>query len=116
MLIVGFLRSESRVLLRRPLSWLVYLGRISYGLYVFHLLALTIMSKLLFIPIIGVPLNFERRLISAFVLTVVLATASYKWLEQPFLRLKKRFSYLRQECGEQVSAKKTPVLQTTPAQ
>ena len=115
MLIVAVLRSESEVLLRRPLSWLVYLGRISYGLYVFHLLALTIMSKLLFLPIIGVPLNFERRVFFAFVLTVMLATASYKWLEQPFLKLKTRFTYLRPERGEQVSAKRMPALQTKPA-
>ena len=51
------------------------------------------MSKLSFIPVLQIPLNFERRLLFSFLLTVILAAVSYRWLEQPFLRLKKRFSY-----------------------
>ena len=92
-LLVSFLTTNSRILYRRPFTWLVYLGRISYGLYVFHLFALTLMSKLLVIPVIQIPLNFERRLLCSFLLTVILAAISYRWLEQPFLRLKKRFSH-----------------------
>ena len=83
----------TRLLYRAPFRWVVYLGRISYGLYVFHLFALALMSGLSSIPVLGIPLNFERRLLLSFLLTVILAAASYKWLEQPFLRLKKRFSY-----------------------
>lgn len=92
-LLVAFLTTNSRLLYLPAFKWLVYLGRISYGLYVFHLFALTLMAKLLFIPLLQIPLNFERRLLFAFLLTVILAAVSYRWLEQPFLRLKKRFSY-----------------------
>lgn len=92
-LLVAFLTTNSRLLYRAPFTWLVYLGRISYGLYVFHLFALTLMSELLVIPVLQIQLNFERRLLFSFLLTVILAAVSYRWLEQPFLRLKKRFSY-----------------------
>ena len=71
-----------------PFTWLVYLGRISYGLYVFHLFALALVTKQLVFP-----LGFEGRLLVSFLLTVLLAAVSYRSLEQPFLRLKKRFSY-----------------------
>ena len=92
-LLLAFLKTNAPLLHRAPFTWLVYLGRISYGLYVFHLFSLTLMSELSSIPVLGIPLNFERRLLFSFLLTVVLATASYRLLEQPFLRLKKRFSY-----------------------
>jgi peptidoglycan/LPS O-acetylase OafA/YrhL len=94
------LQNEVRLLCRPPFSWLMYLGRISYGLYVFHLFALALMAKLLVVPLLGIPLNFERRFICAFLLTVILAAASYRWLELPFLRLKKRFTYSRDKASD----------------
>lgn len=89
-LLVAALQTDAPILRRRPFSWLVYLGRISYGLYVFHLFSLTLMSKQS--SLLGIPLNFERRFVLSFVLTVMLAAASYRWLELPFLRLKNRFA------------------------
>jgi peptidoglycan/LPS O-acetylase OafA/YrhL len=91
MLIAAVLRTHAEFLLRAPFSWLVYLGRISYGLYVFHLLAIALVAKLLIVNL-GVPLNFELRLLFSFGLTVLLAAVSYRWLERPFLDLKKRFT------------------------
>ena len=96
LLLVSVLRSEVRLLRVPPFSWLVYLGRISYGLYVFHLFALALIGQLAFVPVLGVPLNFELRLVLSFLLTVALATVSYKLLEQPFLRLKDRFRPTRE--------------------
>jgi peptidoglycan/LPS O-acetylase OafA/YrhL len=87
MLLIAFLRSEAPLLRVRPLSWIVYLGRISYGLYVFHLFALALVMQL------AVSVGYELRVLFSFMLTVALAAVSYKLLEQPFLRLKKRFSY-----------------------
>ena len=91
-LLVAVIKNEVP-LLRVPIfSWLVYLGRISYGLYVFHLFALALMMKVLFVPALGIPLSFPVRVLLSFLLTVGLASTSYSWLELPFLRLKERFS------------------------
>jgi peptidoglycan/LPS O-acetylase OafA/YrhL len=91
MLLLSVLQANASFLRRPVFSWLVYLGRISYGLYVFHLLALALVPQIV-IGYFGIPLNFELRVLLSFVLTVVFASASYTWLEQPFLRLKERFT------------------------
>ena len=91
LLLSAVLRSEARLLSIPPFSWLVYLGRISYGLYIFHLFALALMTQVLVIPVLGVQLNFQLRFVLSFLLTVAFATVSYKVLELPFLRLKERF-------------------------
>lgn len=66
---------------------LVYLGRISYGLYVWHVLALAIVSLLLtkYSPLYA---------LAGFAATILLSAISYRWLEQPFLKLKKRFTHV----------------------
>ena len=92
-LLIAILQSNAQLLYVRPFSWLVYLGRISYGLYVFHLFALAVVMKLSFIPLLGIPLNFAGRVALSLILTIGLAAISYKWLEQPFLKLKKRFTH-----------------------
>jgi len=77
---------------------LVYMGRISYGLFMFHAFALWIsvhaMEKL--------PAPWNCRLVFmvlGFSLTTALGAASYHWLEQPFLRLKKRFAFVTSPLG-----------------
>lgn len=90
LMIVGVLapmRSSKPV---RMVRILVYLGRISYGLYVFHSTAI----DLTFVPSSS-STRWVLNLTSSFGLTVLLAAASYRWLESPFLRLKGRFSHVR---------------------
>ncbi|MBZ5672987.1 MAG: acyltransferase [Acidobacteriia bacterium] len=53
-----------------------YLGKISYGLYVFHAAAIRIVPS----PILALPL------------TMAIAAVSYRYLESPFLRLKERYT------------------------
>jgi peptidoglycan/LPS O-acetylase OafA/YrhL len=53
-----------------------YLGKISYGLYVFHAAAIRLVPS---------PL-------AALSLTIAISAVSYRYLESPFLRLKKRFA------------------------
>ncbi len=73
----------------------VYLGRISYGLYVYHGTAIVAASWLLapcaaWVKWPGVPL-------ASFVATVAVSAASYRWFETPFLKLKERFQYVRSQ-------------------
>jgi peptidoglycan/LPS O-acetylase OafA/YrhL len=78
-----------RVFASRPL---VALGRISYGLYVYQLLALELASHLFarFVPDAGrVPLAaWAAECLVGLTLTIAFAAASYRWLERPFLRRK----------------------------
>jgi peptidoglycan/LPS O-acetylase OafA/YrhL len=80
----GFLQLPP-TLMPRPL---VYLGRISYGLYVFHTFILLICSQVLAV-------HFHIRgglwALPALPLIVLMAALSYQFLEKPFLKLKHRF-------------------------
>jgi len=70
---------------------LIYLGKISYGLYVLHMLAMFIVSRLFQ----GLPHGSTRaavQIILIFGVTVALAALSYQFLERPFLKLKDRFT------------------------
>jgi peptidoglycan/LPS O-acetylase OafA/YrhL len=64
--------------------WIAYLGRISYGLYVFHLLAgMFVFGLLVRLRIhISVPM-FD---LLALTFTIAIAALSYKYFETPFLR------------------------------
>lgn len=69
---------------------LIFLGRISYGLYVFHLAMLTLVWF-----VFG---KFTLTSAAAgLVLTILAAALSYYLLEQPFLRLKKRFTRVQSQ-------------------
>jgi peptidoglycan/LPS O-acetylase OafA/YrhL len=89
------LRSDS-VIVRS----LVYLGKISYGLYVYDLIAIFIGRLLLFRGALGTLVSpgnppwtaLPIYLVLAFGLNVALAAVSYRFLESPFLRLKERFA------------------------
>jgi len=77
------------ILSRQPAwHWLdhpvmVYLGKISYSLYLYHLLALGIAFRL-------VPHPLGARVMVSLLLCVLIASCSYWFVELPFLRLKHR--------------------------
>jgi peptidoglycan/LPS O-acetylase OafA/YrhL len=68
-----------------------YLGKISYGFYVYHLAALYAAEKLL-----GLVSDGSRPAVFAagLLLTVGAASLSYAILERPFLLLKERFAFV----------------------
>lgn len=72
-------------------GWLTYLGRISYGLYVFHFFAISIVRK--YIVVDHAFGEWALQFVAAFALTVACAALSYRYFERPFLRLKERFSH-----------------------
>jgi peptidoglycan/LPS O-acetylase OafA/YrhL len=85
-ILYGCLYSRSRLLTG---DWVVRLGKISYGLYMLHYTGLLLTLSLLR-PSWGWELLAAKAM--AFVVTLVLAFASYRWIESPFLRLKSRFA------------------------
>jgi peptidoglycan/LPS O-acetylase OafA/YrhL len=77
----------------RFLEWapLRYLGKISYGLYIYHFPVIWLVSQ---IPNFGVSENLIPPLIFilSFIVTVAVASLSYAVLEKPFLKLKDRLA------------------------
>ena len=71
---------------------LLYLGKISYGLYVLHEFAHFCAARLIRA---STPMAVFAQSIAGLTLTVLLAAASYRWLESPFLRLKERFAHVQ---------------------
>ena len=88
-LLLALFMVQLLILSRQPAwHWLdhpvmVYLGKISYSLYLYHLLALGIASRL-------APHQVGARVILSLVLCVLIASCSYWFIELPFLRLKHR--------------------------
>lgn len=87
-LLIGCLCIRERTALHPVLSWrpLAYVGKISYGIYLMHMLCANVARRA-----IG-----ERFGVALFCLTVVtvilVASISYRWLEKPLLRLGHRWS------------------------
>jgi peptidoglycan/LPS O-acetylase OafA/YrhL len=80
--IIATITTSGSSLLGRALAWrpLVWIGLISYSLYLWQQLFLTaLMPAPLSLPWVGIPA------------AIACATASYWLVEKPFLRLKKRF-------------------------
>jgi peptidoglycan/LPS O-acetylase OafA/YrhL len=82
--------------------WIAWLGRLTYGLYVYHILAIQIGMKLA--SRLGAALGLQRP-VAFWLLTVVIssglaiaaATVSYYTLERFFLRLKARFVHVESQ-------------------
>lgn len=82
-------------------SPLVYLGRISYGMYVFHITMFWFVYEIFkdelaaFSKMTGL---YEWRnnvgFLIAFLATVIISLLSYRFFERPFLQLKKRFTFI----------------------
>jgi peptidoglycan/LPS O-acetylase OafA/YrhL len=87
LMFLGFLGLPAKLL---P-PGMIWLGKISYGLYVYHLLAITLVSDLPMAFATKGPIAFVLRIAAKLALTILLAAFSYKFFETRFLRLKKHF-------------------------
>jgi peptidoglycan/LPS O-acetylase OafA/YrhL len=89
----GFIITNLAVNPKRIISleWkpLHYLGKISYGLYMYHLLAITLSIKIVLL------FHFYDHFLLypiSFLVTIIFASLSYKYFEVPFLRRKLKYS------------------------
>ncbi len=82
-----------RLLSNQPL---VYLGQISYGLYVYHLLGIKYGTQIA--EFLGASVESRKGWVLTSVInllmTIIMSLISYAVLEKPFMRLKKRFALI----------------------
>jgi peptidoglycan/LPS O-acetylase OafA/YrhL len=92
---------QPRAWLARALSWspLVFVGKISYGVYLFHVVVMTALWGVLGLPdLTYVPLSTELVHIAVvFAGTVAVAWAHYRLVETPFLAMRERPFFTGQE-------------------
>jgi peptidoglycan/LPS O-acetylase OafA/YrhL len=78
--------------------WLRYLGRISYGMYIFHVLVITLIVRAW--ARAGMPVTGWRLPLAAFAATVLAGTVSWFGIEQFFLGMKRRSGRVAQAAPE----------------
>ncbi len=102
LILVAFLGINPKLL---P-GWIIYLGRISFGLYIFHIFATRItdlipIGRILkaLIPsfLLRAVLNPALSLGLPLALTIGMAAVSYRFIETPFLKMKKRHAMIESQ-------------------
>ena len=94
--IIACVVTESSSLLNWTLNmrWLCWVGALSYSLYLWHVPAIRLVE--------ASPLGEYTvlRILGGILLSFILAAASYRYVEQPFLRRRKRHEQLRETKAE----------------
>ena len=98
-LLILNLAASTRPVLWMEYRWLNFLGKISYGLYMLHSVAVVIVLRTLapWLDAQGPILSWLLTLTAVLLLTVIFASASYYGLEKPFLRLKEAFNRIKSQ-------------------
>lgn len=103
---LGFENFAGKVLELKPLR---YLGKITYGIYVYHYFPPLILVPLLnrFGYQLSIP-SFENFVLSGLV-TIAVASVSWNWFEQPINNLKQHFQYSTPAVVHSSEAKQTAI-------
>jgi peptidoglycan/LPS O-acetylase OafA/YrhL len=90
-LLMATFKNES--LINYSAGWISYLGKISYGIYLFHIFAIVFACKLVscFFDKEGSLLVTFFLCLSTLILSIVFGGISYHYYESYFLKLKQRF-------------------------
>lgn len=93
LLLLAIYSRRVEAILTRPV--LLHIGMVSYGMYLYHWIVQIVVSKLFELMHIHFSSAFRMStvmFVSVTLVTVAVATVSYRYLEKPILRLKKHFS------------------------
>jgi len=92
-LLAVFIPKNSTIIIHEK-NPLTYLGKISYGLYVYHVFVIVGLTKIFlhFKLFIDNWSNLSLFLIISFILSVIISSISYHFFEQPFLMLREKIT------------------------
>ncbi|GAA4364678.1 acyltransferase [Hymenobacter saemangeumensis] len=94
-LVLNLAQTDTSVVSLRH-KWLDYLGRISYGLYMLHGIAVVVGIRVASLLVADAsPAHHLLTFLVAVVVSILLAALSYHYLETPFLTIKKRFARIQ---------------------
>jgi peptidoglycan/LPS O-acetylase OafA/YrhL len=93
-LIIGQIRVNNRVI-NLETKVFDFLGRISYGIYVTHLLLIFFIAKLLNLVTIYGPLKYIMVYVVVLSTTIIFSYLSYNYIEKYFLNFKKKFEVVK---------------------
>ena len=69
-----------------------FFGKISYGIYVYHMIVIYLLSY--FLKKYTIEINHPAIFILVFLSTILVAWLSFNWFEKPFLKMKHRFTVI----------------------
>lgn len=93
-IIVGQINIKNRII-NLELKVLNFLGKISYGIYVIHILIIYLFSKIYTSISISNNLNYLIIYTSIILLTILFSWLSFEYFEKYFLRFKKKFEIIK---------------------
>lgn len=93
-MIVGQISTKNRIFSLEN-YFFVFIGKISYGIYVIHPLIVFLLSKFYKHLDIYIPVKYFLVYTSVIGLTILFAWISYKYYESPFLKLKSKFTIVK---------------------
>lgn len=101
---LGFSGRVGKLLEYRPL---VYLGKITYGIYIYHNLVPAFLASLFSLIGITYPVSGALSFFISSAVTILIAHLSWQWFEHPINELKDRFPY---------SSSRKPIIEKATAQ
>lgn len=84
------LSTNPRPIINLENKWMNYLGKVSYGIYMYHVLCI-VMAYKISLAIFGTHNNMMYYVLSI-VLTILISSISYEYMEAKFIHLKAKFS------------------------
>jgi len=84
-------------------KWMRYLGKISYGLYIYHYAVIWFVARIRDLDI-PEPVAKPLTMVISAAVTFLLASFSYKYFEKPILDLKEKYFPLRKEDDKKATA------------
>lgn len=93
-IIIGQIKTEKRIInLNHP--FFDFIGKISYGIYVIHPLAIFYLSKVIHFSNRQSVVNYIIIYLIVFIAVLFIAHLSYQYFEKPFLKLKSKYTIVK---------------------